>query len=275
MKKVYVYIPCYINDNERFKNEISATIDSLMQYPKIFDKIKFFICQKDKEIFIKELIKSLSLSIPYEILYNKEKNPRFLPITVFQYMQKDEEISDDDFIFYDEADHILNINDGFWSEIKKELEKWNIVMPHRLWKTKALKDKKYTKYWEYFVWNFFPEGISEYNKEFDLMQSRTKKNNTHNAYAWCFFTQKKTISDIYLKKYYWVSFYFVQFLSKFHKYDIYKKILFKRKILPIWFPFWLILETPSLVLSFAWKNVLKPKRIKELYVIHLSQDSYV
>lgn len=278
MKKITAYIPCYISNNERFNNEVSLTVKSLGKYSTLFSKIKFFICQKTKKKFFEELIETIPFNIPYEIIYIEERNPRFLPIDVFQYIQKDKELSDDDLVFYDEANHILHIDLSFWSEIEKELNKWNVIMPHRLWKTKALKDREYPIFWEYFIWNLFPEWISNYNDKFDLMESRTRSNNTHNAYAWCYFIKKRTLYDISLKKYYWLSFYFVQILSIFHKYNIYRKIILSKKIrkhIPIWYPFWLILESPSLILSFVWKKVLKTKEVKNLYVIHLSQNAYV
>lgn len=43
MKKVFVYMPCYISNNDRFKKELTATIKSLEGYPNIFKKIKLFI----------------------------------------------------------------------------------------------------------------------------------------------------------------------------------------------------------------------------------------
>ena len=61
MKKIFVYMPCYIGNNNRFKKELTATIKSLEQYPNIFKKIKLFICQKNKRKTIQELVDKLSL----------------------------------------------------------------------------------------------------------------------------------------------------------------------------------------------------------------------
>ena len=80
MKKVFVYMPCYISNNNRFKKELTATIKSLEGYPNIFKKIKLFIYQKDKQKIIQELVDRLSLRIDYEIIYIQEGIHRFLPI---------------------------------------------------------------------------------------------------------------------------------------------------------------------------------------------------
>ena len=80
MKKVFVCMPCYISNNNRFKKELIATIKSLEGCPNIFKKIKLFICQKDKRKIIQNLVDKLSLRIDYEIIYIQEGSPRFLPI---------------------------------------------------------------------------------------------------------------------------------------------------------------------------------------------------
>ena len=274
MKKVFVYMPCYIGNNNHFKKELTATIKSLGEYPNIFKKIKLFICQKDKRKIIQELVDKLSLRIDYEIIYIQERNPRFLPICVFQYIQQDQEIEKDDIVFYDEADHILHIDEKFWKDICYELKLWNIIMPHRFWKIKAISNREYPTYWKYLVGNIFPEWISKYNEIFNRMDCWTKDNKTHNAYAGCFFSQKKTLIWIPLKKYYWLSFFLVQLLSFFHRYSFFRNII---QILNFYigYPFGLVLEAPSLILSFIWKKVLKPVNFDVLYVIHLSQNSYV
>lgn len=104
------------------------------------------------------------------------------------------------------------------------------------------------------------------------MKCWSSNNQNHNAYAGCFFSKKTSLKSISLKKYSWFFEICIKIFAYFHKYDFLRKII---KNFIVWYPFGLVLEAPSLVLSFMWINVLKTVDIWDLYVIHLSQNGYV
>ena len=52
MKKVFVCMPCYISNNNRFKKELTATIKSLEGCPNIFKKINKIFSKKNSYFYM-------------------------------------------------------------------------------------------------------------------------------------------------------------------------------------------------------------------------------
>ena len=139
MKNFTSFIPCYIWNDKDFYEWLKKTIESIRNYQQ-FWIVKLFICQKNKESYLKEWCKKYE---NIKIIYLEEKTPMYFPIDVFNYMKNDKKLSDEDYVFYVEWDHILHVSDWFFKDIFEELDKWNVVMPHRLWKTRAVNDIEY------------------------------------------------------------------------------------------------------------------------------------
>ena len=261
LKYITTYIPCYIWNENKFYEWMQKTIDSLKQFP-YFNKMKLFICQNDKEESLRRRCNEIDLK-NFDIIYLKWE-PIFLPIRVFDYMQNDKETKESDYIFYLEWDHILHIEDNFINKIFNELDKWNIVMPHRLWKIKFLKNVEYEVYKWFYVWNYFKSWIEEYDNNFERMLKYNIENKVHNDYAWCYFTKKLTIQKIH------------QRLSHLNLFNIYIWYFhFYWLLNHFWLPYTMKLEFPSLILTLWWIVVLKSKDIWNCYVEHLSQNWYV
>jgi hypothetical protein len=153
---------------------------------------------------------------------------------VFEYMQKDKETKESDYIFYLEWDHILHVEDIFISKIFNELDKWNIVMPHRLWKTK-FDNLEYMVFNWLYVGNYQIPWVKPYNENFERMVKYNILNNkNHNDYAWCYFTKKSSIMWIHQKCKYNRRIWY------FHFYGLLKHF---------WLPYTMKLEFPSLLLA--------------------------
>lgn len=258
MKKITTYIPCYIWNKKDFYDWLWKTLDSIKLYSH-FSKIKLFICQKEcrdelNDWCIKNDIKN------FNIVFILEKEAMYLPIRTFEYMQNDKEVNDADYLFYLEWDHILHIKDDFFEKIFEQLDKWNIVMPHRLWKTK-FENRKYLTHKWFYVWNYQRQWIIKYNDDFEIMKNyNIFTNRNHNDYAWCYFTNKKTIlwlsQKLKYNKYIW----------KLHFFWLFNHF---------WLPYSMKLEYPSLILALHWKKILKSKDIDNCRVEHLSKNWYV
>ena len=263
MWEITTYIPCYIWNEKKFYERLWITIDSIRQYKK-FWTIKLFICQLNKQQKLKEYIKRYD---DITIIFLKENYPIFFPIDVFNYMKNDKVLHDNDYVFYVEWDHILHIDNQFFDNIYQEIDKWNIVMPHRLWTSKADK-RDYLEFNWYLVWNYSKTCIIKYSKDFNIVIPYLWPNNeVYGTYAWCYFTNKKTLSnikDFHVK--HWILGIFQKYIWIFHRFWIFKNV---------WLPYMMKLETPSLILPLRNLTVLKPVEIKNCYVIHLSWNWYV
>lgn len=265
MKKITSYIPCYIWNDKKFYEWLEKTIDSIKLYHE-FGVIKLFVCQKEKEKDLRNRSKKYN---NIEINFLEENTPMYFPIDVFNYMKNDKNLSDEDYIYYVEWDHILYVNDWFFRDIYEELDKWNVVMPHRLWKIRAVKNIEYKKYEWLYVGNYGKSCTKKYNDVFnEVLSYKLPNNRIYWTYAWCYFIKKSRLCHIEDIKIWrkWIIHLIWRYIWFFHKYWLFKNF---------GLPYTLRLEAPSLILPFRWLKILKSIYIWNCYVEHLSQNWYV
>lgn len=272
--KILVTIPLFINKNpEECFLFLEKTIKSIKKY-SIFWEILIFYCQEEMKNII---FKKTKIYDNIRLIFIKEKNPKYLPIDVFNFMSNNKSIKYDAYIFYTENDHILHLDENILKNILDMLDKKYIIMPHRLWHIKASQKMQYIKHNWFWVWNYSAKSIIKFDNTYDLMWDYYHKWE-HNDYAWCYFTKKSTIEKINIPKYY-------SYIWKIMMWVLWKRSFFPSRFLPKWInlniikkrtiPYWLILEAPSLILAYRWLKVLKTKEIDKLYVEHLSNNWYV
>ncbi len=261
MSKFECYITFYSGTN-RALEEFEKTLKPLAKMAERFKTINVVFCQEELAGVIEKLGEYFNgTGICFNPRFRRVREGVLLPISTYHLIQ--EEGNPEDYIYYSESDHILQVENNFWEPVLFEVQRGNVVMPHRIGKYPIwFKGREYLQWQDYHLGNY---RKADYKKHSDLFDSVTGDYSAYCGSHFCLrsVVQKHKLSIPWSTNRAWLGM------------TVYANRFSRKRLFPGVAPYGLLLEAPSLVFESNGQTVLKPKRIGDLHVIHLSKSCQI